>query len=109
MKRNIAVARLVVTAVTLAAFFGPLCAFAQQSGSSSGSAPKSTESADTPQTQQTPRAKEELHARILMATKQYSEAAKAYQQLAAENPRDSTYPNFAGIALMQLNDLNGAR
>ena len=57
----------------------------------------------------TPRGKEELHARILMATKQYPEALKAYAQLAAENPRNSAYPNFAGIALMQIGDLMAAR
>jgi tetratricopeptide (TPR) repeat protein len=109
MKRNIAVPRLVVTAIALAAFFAPLSGFAQQSGSPTGSAANSAASPDTPQTPLTPRAKEELHARILMATKQYPEAAKAYQQLAVENPRDSSYPNFAGIAMMQLNDLDGAR
>jgi tetratricopeptide (TPR) repeat protein len=108
MKRNIAIAKLALTALALAIFLAPCAGFAQQSGSATGSAGSAT-SADTPQAPQTPRAKEELHARILMATKQYADATKAYGQLSMEYPRESSYPNFAGIALMQLGDLNGAR
>jgi tetratricopeptide (TPR) repeat protein len=90
-----------------------------QSGQAAGDAPgtaagapgasQAPDSAQAPTTSTTPREKEELHARILTATKQYSEAVKVYTQLAAENPRDAAYPNFAGIALMQLGDLDAAR
>ena len=75
-----------------------------------GSATQQTSDvADAAEAATTPLAKEELHARILMATKQYSEAVQAYSQLAAENPHNSMYPNSAGIALMQLGKLSEAR
>ena len=94
---------LTVTAGLLI-FFASGSAWARPSDPQAAGAAADDNSAPT-----TPRGKEELHARILMATKQYPEALKAYAQLASENPRNSSYPNFAGIALMQIGDLVTAR
>ncbi len=70
---------------------------------------RTSDAADDAEAVTTPLAKEELHARILMATKQYSEAVQAYSQLAAGYPHNSMYPNSAGIALMQLGNFGEAR
>jgi tetratricopeptide (TPR) repeat protein len=58
---------------------------------------------------QTQTDKDVLDARLLIARKDYAGAANIYERLARENPRDPSYPNFAGIAHMQEADLEGAR
>jgi tetratricopeptide (TPR) repeat protein len=63
---------------------------------------------EDPATPQTQRQKDELRAKILMATKRYREAVDAYTKLATQYPRDATYPNFVGIARMQLGEMDGA-
>jgi tetratricopeptide (TPR) repeat protein len=55
-----------------------------------------------------PKEKEELQARIFMARKEYHEAELVYTKLAAEYPRDPSYPNSIGIAKQQQDDLKGA-
>src|SRR5258708_12791162 len=50
---------------------------------------------------------EEL-ADILMARKEYREAAFSYKKLADQNPRNSVYWNKLGIALHQQAELSGA-
>jgi len=50
---------------------------------------------------------EEL-ADILMARKEYREAAFSYKKLADQNPRNSVYWNKLGIALHQQSELSGA-
>jgi tetratricopeptide (TPR) repeat protein len=50
---------------------------------------------------------EEL-ADILMARKEYREAAFSYKKLAEENPRNPVYWNKLGIALHQQSELSGA-
>lgn len=56
----------------------------------------------------TPRQKEEMRAEILMARKDYAEAAKAYEDLLQDDPKDFTMLNKVGIAYQQLNDLRRA-
>lgn len=108
-KRHLALA-LAVGAFT----FSPAFASARQSPDSNAAsrkpaAPAAANSEDPPKAPLTPIEKEELRARILMATKKYSEAAKAYTQLSFEQPRNASFWNFAGIAYMQDGDMNSAR
>lgn len=63
----------------------------------------------SPSTPSTPRERDELQARIYMARKEYVEAAGLYAKLSRDYPKDATYPNFMGIALLQLGKLNDAR
>jgi tetratricopeptide (TPR) repeat protein len=64
---------------------------------------------DASSTPSTPREKDELQARIYMARKEYAEGAGLYLKLAREYPKDASYPNFLGIALLQQGKLNDAR
>jgi Tfp pilus assembly protein PilF len=70
------------------------------------SAPPAASSIATPETQQE---KDELRARIFMATKRYQEAADLWEKLAKQHSHDPHYPNAAGIAYVQLGDLDKAR
>ena len=56
-----------------------------------------------------PREKDELQARIDMARKEYPEAADLYAKLSREFPKEASYPNYRGIALLQEGKLNDAR
>ena len=89
-----------------AAVFIPFFAAARQSipAKPSPSAPQ-TNSTSTPAN---PHEQEELQARVLMARKDYVGAVKAYQRLSQEEPRNATYLNFIGLALLQLSDINNA-
>lgn len=60
-------------------------------------------------TPSSPRARDELQARIYMARKEYAEAAGLYAKLSREYPKDASYPNYIGIALLQEAKLNDAR
>lgn len=57
----------------------------------------------------TPREKAEMRADILMARKEFAEAAKAYEEILRQNPRDAVLLNKIGICYQQLNDLGRAR
>ena len=95
----------IVAAVAFAGLLAPQVAPARPSASHASQ----SASADVAQTPQTQRERDELQARILMATKRYKEAVGVYAKLGAEYPKSATYPNFAGIARMQLGDFDGAR
>jgi Tfp pilus assembly protein PilF len=57
----------------------------------------------------TPREGEELQADLMMARKQYSEAAALYQKLAQQEPRNAVLLNKLGIAYHQLAMLDQAK
>ena len=56
-----------------------------------------------------PRERDELQARIYMARKEYPEAVDLYAKLSREYPKEASYPNYIGIALLQEGKLNDAR
>src|SRR5690349_15572211 len=56
-----------------------------------------------------PREKDELQGRILMARKQYPDAVQVYARLAQQYPKDASYLNFLGIAQLQQGKLDDAR
>src|SRR5579862_1167196 len=92
----------IAAAALLASLLAPH-SFAQQEPTKAANSANATAASKTPLDQ------EDLHARILMATKRYKEAEDAYEKLSQESPRDAAYPNFAGIARMQLGDYKGAQ
>jgi len=71
---------------------------------------------DTPATGQdsppaekmTPRQAAELHADILMARKEYLDAARAYDDILKTDPNNARLYNKMGVAYQQLTDLNRA-
>jgi tetratricopeptide (TPR) repeat protein len=93
----------IVAAVVLAVFLTLHLGAAQQAG------PVPARALATSATVGTQTDSDLLSARILTARKDYAGAADIYERLARENPRDPSYPNFAGIAHMQEADLEGAR
>jgi tetratricopeptide (TPR) repeat protein len=70
-------------------------------------APLQTPSQVSTQSGQHQLTQEEM-ADILMARKEYREAAFSYKKLADQNPRNSVYWNKLGIALHQQSELSGA-
>ena len=54
--------------------------------------------------QMTARQVAEMNAEILMARKQFDEAAKAYLAILADSPHDATILNFTGIAFQEIGD-----
>jgi tetratricopeptide (TPR) repeat protein len=64
--------------------------------------------ADSPgspaQSTMTARERAEMNAEILMARKEFDEAAKAYQTILIDDPRNSKILNSAGIAFQQVGD-----
>jgi len=52
----------------------------------------------------TPRQKAQMDAEILMARKEYEAAAKAYQTILIDDPRNAKILNLAGIAYQQMGD-----
>ena len=91
----------ILTAVVLGAIFLPAL-----HGQGGNSAPQNTARQDIPSS---PREKDELQARIYMARKDYAQAADLYAKLWREYPKDASYPNYIGIALLQEGKLNDAR
>jgi tetratricopeptide (TPR) repeat protein len=92
----------IAAAALIAAFLTPTYTFAQTPAAQPEAADQS------PALPASPKEREELQARIHMARKEYHEAELGYMKLAAEYPRDPTYPNSIGIAKQQQNDLKGA-
>lgn len=100
----------ILVAVFFAVCLAPLPAPAQEPSSPVPETPAASDSSSRqPAPPQTQQEKDELRARIRMATKHYAEAADLYQRLAKQYPRNPAYLNFSGIARMQMGDLNGAR
>jgi len=95
----------IAAAALLASLIAPP-SFAQQAQSN---APNSVRAPAAAPASQTALERDDLHARILMATKRYKEAVDAYEKLSRQSPRDAAYPNFAGIGRMQLGDYKGAQ
>jgi tetratricopeptide (TPR) repeat protein len=56
----------------------------------------------------TPQQTAELRADILMARKEYTDAARAYDQILKEEPNNAELLNKMGVAYQQLTDLNRA-
>src|SRR5688572_18584847 len=69
-------------------------------------APVDVEPAKPPQTRQQ---WDEERAQILMATKRYAEAVKAYDDLWKQHRDVASYLNYAGIAMIQQGNVDGAR
>ncbi len=91
----------ILTAIVLSAIFLPAV-----HGQADHSAPQNTALQNTPSS---PREKDELQARIYMARKDYAQAADLYTKLWREYPKEASYPNYIGIALLQQGKLNEAR
>src|SRR3990172_6525173 len=98
----------IVAAVVLAGFLAPPFFSAQQTDNVAPVPPTVTP-APAPPRRQTQAERDLERASILMATKQYADAAKVYERLGKEDPRNPAYPNFAGIAHLQQTDLQGAK
>jgi tetratricopeptide (TPR) repeat protein len=94
----------------LALFAIPLCfGFANASDHQTPNAPaaplaqdSANRSQDSGPTQMTPQQVAEMHADLLMARKDYSEAAVAYQRLSEKEPKKTELLNKIGIAYQQL-------
>ena len=54
----------------------------------------------------TPREKGEMRAQLLMARKEYAEAAKAYDELLRNDPKNASMLNQLGIAYQELGELS---
>ena len=99
--------RLALFAVLLAFVAGP--SGAQQAPNSQTETPpgaSAPEATTTPPL--TPRQKENIRAEILMARKDYAEAAKAYEDLLQDDPKNFAMLNKVGIAYQQLGDVRHA-
>ena len=70
-----------------------------ENSANSGATPK-------PFSSLSPREAAELRADILMARKEYSEAASAYIQILASEPKNAALMNKVGVAFQQLGDLD---
>jgi tetratricopeptide (TPR) repeat protein len=86
-------------------------AFAQQtptkvSDTSVNSSSANSAGAVKPLSSMSPREAAEMRADILMARKEYSDAANAYQQILANEPKNAALLNKAGVAYQQLGDLD---
>jgi len=69
-----------------------------------GTSPADNAAAGPTFAKMTPREKAEMNAEILMARKEFDEAAKAYLTILTDDPHDSRILNFTGIAYQQLGD-----
>jgi tetratricopeptide (TPR) repeat protein len=105
MRRFIVAAVLLTT--LLAAQF--LSAGQTQASSPAASRPGSVSGATPAPITETQADRDILDGRLMMARKDYTGAAEIFERLAKQYPHDPSYPNFAGIALMQETDLEGAR
>jgi len=72
-------------------------------------APQQSAQPESDSAPKTPREKDDLQARIYMAKKQYPEAVELYTKLSQQNPKDASYLNFIGIALLQQSKISDAR
>lgn len=83
---------------------------AQQSGDTSGQSPvaqpNTAAASPVSETPLTPRQAAEVRADVLMARKEYIEAADAYIRILSSEPKNSAIANKIGIAYQQLGDLN---
>jgi tetratricopeptide (TPR) repeat protein len=89
--------RLILPAIIFSATLFSPALYAQKNNSASSNTPA------------TLRDKDELQARIYMAKKQYPEAIQVYTNLSQQYPKDASYLNFLGIALLQEGKLDDAR
>jgi tetratricopeptide (TPR) repeat protein len=70
--------------------------------------PATTQDSAPPAQTMTPREAAELHADILMARKEYLDAARAYDDILKTDPKNAQLFNKMGVAYQQLTDLNRA-
>src|SRR2546426_4859859 len=84
---------------------------AQQTGPQQQAPPEQANVSQTSATQpaRTPREDAQLHADILMARKEYAEAAALYQKLLQQEPRNALLLNKIGIAYHQQSMLDQAK
>ncbi len=82
---------------------------AQQAGSQQAENTKSTASADAPKVQRTPRQEAELRADLLMARKEYADAAVAYEALVKKEPRNAQLINKLGVSYQLQTKLDLAK
>jgi tetratricopeptide (TPR) repeat protein len=98
--------RLALFAIPLVLAIGPIGAQQPPSRSTGPqtdiSTSESTESGDTPP--MTPRQVAEMRAEILMARKDYTEAALAYQRILEVDPKNPALLNWTGMAYQQLGE-----
>ena len=98
--------RLALFAILLAFVAGP--SGAQQAPHPQTETPAGASASEITAPALTPRQKEEMRAEILMARKDYAEAAKAYGDLLQDDPKNFTVLNKVGIAYQQLGDVRRA-
>ncbi|MGD0956253.1 MAG: tetratricopeptide repeat protein [Candidatus Acidiferrales bacterium] len=98
--------RLALFAILLAFVAGP--SGAQQAPNPQTEAPAGTSAPEATAPPLTPRQKAEVRAEILMARKDYAEAAKAYEDLLQDDPKNFAMLNKVGIAYQQLGDVHRA-
>jgi len=77
----------------------------QSQGPSESQAPEQA----APQAPMTPRERAEMRADILVARKEYAQAAKAYEEIVQHEPRNAALLNKIGICYQQIGDLDSAR
>jgi tetratricopeptide (TPR) repeat protein len=82
---------------------------AEWASSAAPRAPQLAAPDTAPQAPLTPHDRDELQARIYMAKKQYPEAVQVYSKLSQQSPKNPSYPNFIGIALLQEGKISDAR
>jgi tetratricopeptide (TPR) repeat protein len=76
------------------------------SDTSTNSSTASTQATPKPFSSLSPREAAEMRADILMARKEYSQAAGAYMQILANEPKNAALMNKVGVAYQQLGDLD---
>jgi tetratricopeptide (TPR) repeat protein len=86
-------------------------AFAQQTPTKVSDTTTNSSAANSPATPKpfsslSPREAAEMRADILMARKEYSDAASAYLQILATDPKNAPLMNKVGVAYQQLGDLD---
>lgn len=97
------------TALAMALCLAPAAWSAEWAGSAATREPQLATPDTAPQAPLTPHDRDELQARIYMAKKQYPEAVQVYTRLSQQDPKNPSYPNFIGIALLQEGKISDAR
>lgn len=69
-----------------------------------GTTPADTATEGSKASAMTPREVAEMRAELMMARKEYAEAAKAYQTILIDDPRNAKLLNLAGMAYQQLGE-----
>jgi tetratricopeptide (TPR) repeat protein len=69
-----------------------------------GTTPADTATESPKEAAMTPRQVAEMRAGLLMARKEYAEAAKAYQTILIDDPHNATLLNYVGMAYEQLDE-----